>query len=129
MAARTEHEGSAFLVEAMAERLFDPLTRQQQPQLIDAVREVMSRADPRAVAAALRGMAARSDMTARLTEIQTPTLVVCGESDVISPASEMRTMAEALGQSTFVSIPCAGHLSPLEQPATVNRAILEFLGS
>lgn len=129
MAERTLREGTTFLVETMAEKLFDRRTRQEQPAQIDAVRDVMTRTSPRAIAAALRGMARRDDMTPRLGEIQVPTLVVCGEADVITPASEMRAMATAIRGAKYVEIPRAGHMSPLEQPAAVNPVILDFLPS
>lgn len=127
MAERALREGTQFLVDAMAERLVSRDTREQQPELITALRRMMSDARGATVAAALRGMAQRPDMTARLSEVQTPTLVICGESDVISPASEMQAMAEAMPRARFVEVPRAGHMAPLEQPTVVNQAILDFL--
>jgi len=127
MAERVLRDGTSALVESMAEKLFAPETRQKQPHQVDAVRAVMNRASPPAVAAALRGMAERDNMTPRLGEVQVPTLVICGAADLITPASEMREMAAAIQGATYVEIPHAGHMSPLEQPAAVNQAILDFL--
>lgn len=127
MAERALREGTSFLVETMSERLFAPTTVQEQPHVVAATREVMSRTPPATVAAALRGMAQRPAMVSRLGEIRVPALVVCGEADVISPASEMRELAQAMPHARFVAIPRAGHMAPLEQPAAVNAAIGEFL--
>jgi pimeloyl-ACP methyl ester carboxylesterase len=39
----------------------------------------------------------------------------------------MGAMARAIPGGRLVEIPAAGHLAPLEQPAAVNAALLEFL--
>jgi pimeloyl-ACP methyl ester carboxylesterase len=39
----------------------------------------------------------------------------------------MRQIAAQLPNARFVEIPSAGHMSPLEQPEAVNKAIREFL--
>ena len=88
---------------------------------------MLSQSDPQGLAAALRGMACRSDMTSRLGEIDVPALVLCGTSDVISPVSEMQSIAAAMPDCRFVEIAEAGHMAPMENPAAVNRALCAFL--
>lgn len=127
MADRVLREGPQFLVELMAERLFARATRANRPECVTELRRVMGATAPRSIAAALRGMAERLDMTKRLGEIQIPTLVVCGESDVISTATEMRGISQAIPGARYVEVPDAGHMAPLEQPEFVNQAIAEFL--
>jgi 3-oxoadipate enol-lactonase len=56
-----------------------------------------------------------------------PTLVICGQHDVISSADEMRSLAAAIPGAHFVVIPDAGHMPPLEQPTRFNAALREFL--
>ena len=87
----------------------------------------MRACDPQGVAAALRGMAARSDATDFLPRIRVPTLVVCGEHDAISTVTEMRGLATAIPGARFLAVADAGHMAPLEQPDVVNRAIRDFL--
>ena len=82
---------------------------------------------PTAIAAAQRGMAQRPDVSNELPKIDVPTLVLCGEHDAISPADEMRDIASAMPNASFVQIDGAGHMAPLEDPAAVNGAIVEFL--
>jgi len=88
---------------------------------------VMLAAPPQGAAAALRGMAARPDVSAWLPQMNLPALVVCGQEDAFSTVAEMRDMARLLPQARFVEIAGAGHMSPLEQPQAVNEAIREFL--
>ena len=87
----------------------------------------MRAASPAGLAAALRGMAARPDVTAWLPQIGLPALVAVGEVDKISPPDEMRGIAAALPAARFVLIPQAGHMAPLENPAAFNAALREFL--
>ncbi len=111
----------------MLPRLIAPASRAGQPHVVEALKKTMLATDPRAMAAALRGMAARADSTPRLASIRVPTLALVGQHDAISPAAEMRQMAAAIPQARFVVIPDAGHMSPMENPAAVNAAIAEFL--
>ena len=123
-------EGAKIVADAMLPKLFyqPDGSPDSEPIYIRQVRDVMLKTNPRGIAAALRGMAKRPDMTSRLSEIQVPTLVICGEHDAISPPAEMRKIAEGLPQAEYVEIAGAGHMAPLEKPAEVNAAILDFLG-
>lgn len=112
---------------AMLPKLFSPLTRERQPQIIERVHEMMVKTPARAVAGALRGMAARPDRTQELARLTLPTLVLVGEDDAITPPDDARNMAAALPNARLDVIPDAGHLAPLENQAASNRAILAFL--
>jgi 3-oxoadipate enol-lactonase len=127
VAKRVLSEGPTPLVESMMPRLFAEMTRLQDPQIIESLRNVMMSNDPRGIAAAALGMAERPDMTAELKQVCCPTLVIVGENDVISPPSAMRAIADAIPGSKFVQIPEVGHMAPMEAPAEVNAAISEFL--
>lgn len=126
-AAAVLDQGTDQLTEGLLERLFAARTWQDSPALVESTRQVMRRTPAPAVAAALRGMAQRDDMTEALPRIHVPALVICGEHDLISPPDEMRGMAAALPRAEYVPIAGAGHMAPLEQPAAVNRAIRRFL--
>jgi len=120
-------DGSRIAADAMLPKLFAEATRDQRPQLVDNIRQVILTTSPRTIAAAQLGMAERPDMTGELAAIDVPTLLVCGQFDAISPPDEMRTIAEAMPQSRFCQIDGAGHMAPMEAPAAVNNAVGEFL--
>jgi pimeloyl-ACP methyl ester carboxylesterase len=120
-------EGSRVAAEALLPKLFAPATYEQQPQIVEETRQVILQAKPEGIAAALRGMAERPDVTSRLKEIDVPALLICGQHDGISPPDEMRGIAEKMSNARFIEISAAGHMAPLEQPQSVNRAIREFL--
>jgi pimeloyl-ACP methyl ester carboxylesterase len=126
-AARVATEGNGPVVEAMLPKLFSPVTPQRQPDLVAEVRAMMADAPPAAVAAALRGMAARPDSTPMLRSINVPTRVVVGQSDQITPPGEAQLMARAIPGAMIEVIPDAGHLPNLENAAAFDSALTAFL--
>ncbi|WP_144161399.1 alpha/beta fold hydrolase [Paraburkholderia sp. BCC1885] len=71
----------------------------------------------------------RADTRASLADITLPTLVVCGEEDVITPPEESRILASGLSGASLVLIPGAGHFPMLEKPKEFNAALRKFLDS
>src|SRR4029079_5011960 len=86
---RVLKEGSAVVAEAMLPKLFAPDTAKNQPQVVEATRQVILRTKPEGIAAALHGLAERPDVTEHLAKIDVPALVLGGEHDAISPPAEM----------------------------------------
>jgi len=70
----------------------------------------------------------REDLLDRMPEITVPALVLHGDEDVAIEMEKARAMADALGgEVEWVTVPKAGHSSPVEQPEIVNAAIERFL--
>jgi len=122
-------QGRLPLVRAMIPKLFARKTRENHAEMIDDVRQMIGRAAPLGIAAALRGMADREDARPYLGQIDVPTLVIVGREDEISPVEEMREMADAMPHAELAVIPDAGHLAPLENPKATNEALLGWLRS
>ncbi len=110
----------------MLPKLLAESTRNEKPAVVKALTEMILQQDPRAVAAAQRGMAQRPSVESWLPLIELPALVICGESDGISPPSEMKSFAEKIPGAQFVEVPSAGHMVPMENPAAMCEAILPF---
>ena len=127
LADRVRKEGPAFVAESMLPKLFAPATIEAAAPCVEQTRQVILRADPQGIAAASRGMAQRPDVSEKLSQLDLPALLVCGQHDAISPASEMREIAAKMPRAAFVVIPAAGHMAPLERSEPVNVAIREFL--
>ncbi|HTU27251.1 MAG TPA: alpha/beta fold hydrolase [Pirellulales bacterium] len=119
--------GAGPVAEAMLPRFFTTESFERLPGVVEFVRERILLTAPEGIAAALRGLAERPDVTGLLPEIKLPTLVVAGADDAITPAGEMRTMAAAIAGSELVVLPGAGHLSALETPVEFNTALARFL--
>ncbi len=123
-----EH-GPEPAVNTMLPSLVSEKTNEEKPQVLHQLREMIIGTDRRIIAAALLGMAARPDSTAMLPDITIPTLVIVGVEDKLTPALEMKQMAEAIPGAEFVEIPHAGHMAPMEDPQTVNATMVRFLES
>jgi len=71
----------------------------------------------------------RVDSRPGLAAIRCPTLVVVGEQDVLTPPDRAAEIAAAVPNARHVVVPDCGHLSTLEQPQAVTRAVTEFLAA
>lgn len=91
------------------------------------INKTIASTDVQTIAKLQLAMAARPDMTEFLNQIDVPTLVISGRHDTITPAEEMREMADAIAGSTFVCIEDAAHLTPLESGQDFNQAVRDFL--
>lgn len=129
MAEKVMAEGTDALIEGMLPKLLAVENAKNQPELVEQVTSMMRKASPAAVAAALRGMARRPDVTEDLASFDWPALVLCGAEDAISPSDEMREIAESLPQGKFCEIASAGHMTGWENPTAVNEALRTFLQS
>ena len=83
--------------------------------------------DPLGVKGAIIAIMSRTDTTSFLPKIKIPTLVLCGSFDKLTPPTVMRPMAEKIPHSEFAIIPRAGHMTPIENPKSVNELIIGFL--
>lgn len=76
-----------------------------------------------------RAIMGRPDARPVLATIFVPTLVIVGEEDAITPPDEAREIAAGIGtMAHYLEIPGCGHLSTLEAPDIVAKALLEWLG-
>ena len=76
---------------------------------------------------ALVALRDRPDRTSQVARIACPTLVMVGAEDQITPAAEMRGLAQAIPGARFVELPGVGHLSNVEAPVPFNQNLVAFL--
>jgi pimeloyl-ACP methyl ester carboxylesterase len=62
-----------------------------------------------------------------LKNIKVPTLILCGEQDLLTPVKYSKYLHEGISNSSLVIMPKAGHMVMSEQPALLNRALEIFL--
>ena len=67
------------------------------------------------------------DVMGRLGEIATPTLVVAGTADRLTPYEYGVYLAEHIPNARLVSVEGGGHMMVLEQPGVVAKAAAEFI--
>ena len=98
-------------LKALARRYLDMVLRVGTAQLIRQNRAVMARPDARVHLPALR----------------CPVLLVCGESDSLTPPEGTREIAALVPQAELHLLPLCGHMLTMEQPAAVNALLIDWL--
>lgn len=74
-----------------------------------------------------RAIMTRPDSRPDLPAIRCPTMVLVGDGDVLTPPKTAQEIAGLIPGSRLVTIPDCGHLSPIERPEAVTRALVEWL--
>ena len=119
-------EGLPAVVDALLPRLVWP--RAADHLALGATLHTMARNT--GVAAFLRQQTAimgRRDQRGALPGVACPALVLCGEDDMLTPPALHREMAALIPGAVLEVLPQCGHMSPLEQPDAVNRALRAWL--
>jgi pimeloyl-ACP methyl ester carboxylesterase len=71
----------------------------------------------------------RVDSRPGLRAIGCPTLVVVGADDTLTPPDRAAEIVAGIPGARQIVVPDCGHLSTLEQPAAVTRALVDFLST
>jgi YbgC/YbaW family acyl-CoA thioester hydrolase len=129
-AALAREGGAKAIADAMLPKLLSSATERDQPRVIAQVRRMIERTPVAGIAGALAAMRDRPDSTPLLGTLGAlPTVVIVGEDDEITPAPAARAMADAIPHARLVTIPDAGHVTPLEQPDVLIGTLMAFLES
>lgn len=123
--ARTK--GSAAVAELMLPKMLAPEALDRRPRQVRALREMMEACPATTIEHALAALRDRPDMTSELAKLAMPALIIVGDADAITPPSVMSAMQQRMPRARMVQITGAGHMSPMEQPAQVNRALRQFM--
>jgi len=95
--------------------------------LIGAILDMIERSTPELFEGQQRALLARPDRRELLTQLQMPTLVLCGHEDAWSNLDRHRVIAGLIRGSVLVDIPDCGHMCTMEQPVAVSDALLAWL--
>ena len=71
----------------------------------------------------------RFDIMEKVGGINTPTLIICGEQDALTPIKYSRYLAERISGSRLEVIEGAGHMVMLERPEQFNKKVETFVRS
>ncbi|MFZ1104176.1 MAG: alpha/beta fold hydrolase [Hyphomicrobiaceae bacterium] len=126
LVANAEREGVRRAQELLMPVLIHPSRFGERP----LVESILQMAVDTGVAAFKRQEAAligRPDNRPLLASIRCPTLVLVGREDLLTPVDQHREIADAIPGARLEIIPDCGHLSTLEQPEAVNRALRAWL--
>jgi pimeloyl-ACP methyl ester carboxylesterase len=118
--------GAAGIAEQMLPKMLAKDAAEKRPNVAKRLRELMESCPPETIAHALAAMRDRPDRSGELAAIQVPTLILVGDGDQVTPPKVAEAMHAKIAGSTLTVISGAGHMTPMEQPELVNRAIREF---
>ena len=127
-----------FIKLAQSERGFTPVTtrllpfllhpsRTKDAPLVKVISEMAERIGVEAYVRQQTAIIARPDFRPDLLKIRCPTLVLCGREDQLTPLSDSAFIAAAVPGAKLVVVEECGHMSTLERPKVVNKAMREWL--
>jgi len=99
------------------------------PTLRQIVQGMAEDTGPDVFARQMTAIMTRPDSRPGLAAIRCPTLVLVGDHDEATPPDRAAEIANGIPGARLVTVPESGHLTTLEQPAFVTRALVEWLGS
>lgn len=97
------------------------------PALVSYVEEMNSHTSTETVARYLRTLYSHARYPALVALRDTPTLVIVGERDMITPVEHSEEIVRRLPHAEYLRIPDSGHVVMLEHADEVNVALLDFL--
>lgn len=101
----------------------------KNPELVATVTAMTQRVGRDAFVRQQTAIMGRPDSRPGLTQIRVPTLVLCGRQDLATPVEHAREIAADIPNARLVVVEACGHLSTLEQPEAVNRALRQWLAA
>ena len=113
-------------VRRLAPRMFSSATRERRAELVSWTGDQMAKADPLAMAAYWRSMAAQ-DFRASLSTIGAPVLALRGDDSDIYPPSATEFAGRAAPHGAIAAIGGAGHVPHLEAPDSFFEHVSDFL--
>jgi pimeloyl-ACP methyl ester carboxylesterase len=102
-------------------------SHRNDPTLRRVVGHMAEQTGPEAFTRQQRAIMTRPDSRPDLAAIRCPTVVLVGDSDEATPPDRAAEIANGIPTAHLVTVPECGHLSPLEQPQFVTRALSDWL--
>ena len=113
-------KGSSAVADAMLPKLLgNSATAEHQSR----IREMIEQVPVATIVADQRGLQQRPDRRPELPHFQTPTMVLVGDQDIITPQAEAEQMAAAIPAAQLSVITGTGHMSPLEDALQWSTAV------
>jgi len=95
--------------------------------MVGSGERILERAKPGVLHADLAACNAYRDGLAAAAKITAPTMLICGEKDVMTPSKNGRALAKAISGSAYVELIGAGHMLMAERPYEVLDAMARHL--
>lgn len=116
-------KGISTAVDNICQWSFSP---KADPRLIESVKKQMLKSRPTVLSSDFRACDAY-DLSEKLDQVQTPTLILVGEEDKMTPLRFSEELKKGIKGATLEVLAGAGHMVVLEKPKAVAERVLSFL--
>lgn len=125
-AGRVRAEGMGWLAGPTAERWFTPELLRDRPEETQRILAMLVSTDPVGYAGCCDAIAAY-DVTDRLGEVRTPTLVIGADQDPVTTPEVTGALAERIPGAGHVVLEGAAHIANVARPDEFGRLVREHL--
>jgi len=101
--------------------------RHHDPAARELIRLMASETGPEAFIRQQQAIIGRADSRPGLGAIGCPTLVLVGDADQLTPPELSAEIADGIPGARMIVVAGSGHLTPLDQPEQVTKALVEWL--
>lgn len=119
--------GMRALADAWLPPMVGPGALEARPALRVDLYAMVERMSPAIHHAQITALLDRPDAREVLPTIRCPVLVGVGENDAWSPPDQHREIAAAIPQAHYMVFERSGHMSPMEAPDAVTRALRDWM--
>ncbi|BDE07288.1 alpha/beta hydrolase [Vulcanimicrobium alpinum] len=127
VAARLAVEGTmAAAVESYLPRYLAPHCYAHHPALVERLRALMERQNPRGCAQLVRGMKERVASDDLLEDVHVPALIVAGAEDTYLSVASQQAISRGIAGSELVVLDGVGHLPMWEAPGATSAALTRW---
>ena len=119
--------GIADFADETISNVFCHETLEKNKKLTDRIKNVILATDSFSITETLQAITNRNETCSTLKNIRIPALILCGESDTITPPSKAEYLFNHIVPSKREIIKNAGHMSNLEQPGVFNQYLRDFI--
>ena len=95
--------------------------------LVDAIKQMAKNVGKDAFVRQQRAIMSRAESRPLLATINCPTLALCGRQDQLTPLDRHEEMAAGIRGAKLEVLEDCGHMSTMEKPDQVNRALRQWL--
>ena len=118
--------GIEAIVDITADRWFPENFRTSNPEQMSKVKTMIKRTSLNGYHGCIQALLTVG-FGARLSELNMPALFISGDEDLLGgPATVMQKMAQAVPNGGHISLPDAGHICNIANPAAFNLSLLKF---
>lgn len=120
-------DGMKKFAESFLQAVFHEKTFHTKPGVVEQIRSIIERTSPIGAAGTLLALAARTDTTSSLFNINVPTLIMVGQHDKLTPPSASYAMKDKIRDAAIHVLRDSAHMSNLENPEEFNKHLTTFL--